>query len=107
MISILEHGMSDVDEQSIKQYLGLILQVPMSEHEKPQVQDEAHNIFSTILNRKLIREHIQLKREKVNVQFRTWVGGDKDGHPFVNEKTMMDSWKQSRKQLMGLATLHC
>ena len=37
----------------------------------------------------------------MNVYFRAWVGGDKDGHPGVNEKTLVESLNLSRSYLIA------
>ena len=100
---VLEKQLDDVANQSDVLYhlLKLILKIPMGKNVKPTVEDEAKHIFSTILKPEIIQEQINLKKRDIVVHFRSWVGGDKDGHPGVNEKTMLRSLQISRKSLLA------
>lgn len=80
--------------------LKLVLKVPMGKDEKPTVEDEARHIFGTVLRPDILQEQVDLKKRDIIVHFRTWVGGDKDGHPGVDEKTMQKSWQLSRQALL-------
>ncbi|PIP88606.1 MAG: phosphoenolpyruvate carboxylase [Bdellovibrionales bacterium CG12_big_fil_rev_8_21_14_0_65_38_15] len=84
----------------INHLLKLILKVPMGKNVKPTVEDEAKHIFGTVLKKEIIQEQINLKKRDLVVHFRSWVGGDKDGHPGVNEKTMVRSLQISRKAIL-------
>lgn len=99
------HETDELQIKRIKNILGLALQVNLSETQKPQVRDEAKNIFEVTLGEKILDRQVHLLNTGVNVQFRTWVGGDKDGHPYVNEKTMLESWNLSREYLLNYINL--
>lgn len=87
-------------EDELYHLLKLVLKVPMGKNEKPTVEDEAKHIFGTILRTDILQEQVDLKKRDIIVHFRTWVGGDKDGHPGVDEKTMLKSWQLSRVALI-------
>ncbi len=88
-------------EAELYHLLRLVLKVPLGKDVKPSVEDEARHIFNTVLRADILQEQVNLKRRDITVHFRTWVGGDKDGHPGVNEKTMMKSWQMSRQALLS------
>lgn len=67
---------------------------------KPKVHDEAEHIFSTLLREETLRPLLRASVSIAPVFIRTWVGGDKDGHPGVNEKTFLDSLHLSRRLIL-------
>lgn len=77
----------------------LSLKISLARNSKPSVADEADNIYSYILKDEILNSLISLGKRDIDVSFRTWVGGDKDGHPGVDEKTMLVSLNKSRKRL--------
>lgn len=79
----------------LKQAWGL----PMSKQRKPSVMDEADYIYSLALRKDIIDMYVANERDGKPLFVRTWVGGDKDGHPFVDEKTMLGSLQKSRTEL--------
>jgi phosphoenolpyruvate carboxylase len=87
-------------EKKLFHLLKLALLVPMSRRESPSVKDEAQNIYSKVLRSSILNELVELKRQDVPVYFRAWVGGDKDGHPGVNEVTMLQSLELSRGMIL-------
>lgn len=74
-------------------------QIPMSKQRKPTVMDEAEYIYSLVLQDDIIEIYLQQRHAQIPFYIRTWVGGDKDGHPGVNEKTMLGSLGMSRARL--------
>ncbi len=84
----------------LRHLLNIILRTPMSKGARPQVKDEALQIFSTILTPQLIEQQVELRSTGIDIRFRSWVGGDKDGHPLVGSKTMVESWQISRKRIL-------
>lgn len=95
----LRKGFEHVEER-LKFYLGLALSTSMARSAKPTVEDEAQYLYSYILRDEIISQQIKFAKEGTNVSFRSWVGGDKDGHPGVSEKTMLMSLNLSRKNLV-------
>ena len=80
LIESLRSGKKSVDEDLLS-LLQISLQVPMARDHKPTVEDEAMHIFSFALREDIIDQLIEFHLKKKTVLLRTWVGGDKDGHP--------------------------
>ncbi|MBC7371812.1 MAG: phosphoenolpyruvate carboxylase, partial [Bdellovibrionaceae bacterium] len=66
---------------------------------KPQVRDEAEHIYSTLLREETLRPLLRARSELAPIFVRSWVGGDKDGHPGVNEKVFLESLQLSRQKI--------
>ncbi len=79
--------------------LRLLLRRSMARHKKPKVGDEADLIYATALRTELLDQLIHMNQMGLKVRLRTWVGGDKDGHPGVDEKAFLKSLQQSRRCL--------
>lgn len=102
LLESLHHGESAELKQQMHHFLRMALKIPMARADKPTVKDEADSIFSTVLRERILNEIIELKRQGITVHFRAWVGGDKDGHPGVNEKTMLESLQLSRTMILNI-----
>lgn len=76
--------------------LKLVWRLPMSKQRKPSVKDEAEYIYNLILQDEIIEVYLAKKTQGLPFYIRTWVGGDKDGHPGVDENTMLGSLELSR-----------
>lgn len=83
----------------VKHLIHLAWRVPVVRSRKPRVQDEAEHIFSTALREETLGTLLRSSEELAPLYIRSWVGGDKDGHPGVNAQTFRDSLKLSRRQL--------
>lgn len=79
--------------------LRMAWRISLSRTRKPTVMDEAEYVYSLALDEDIIELLIQQKLKSVPLYLRTWVGGDKDGHPGVDEKTLQGSLQLSRRQL--------
>ncbi|RZA09433.1 MAG: phosphoenolpyruvate carboxylase [Proteobacteria bacterium] len=66
----------------------------------PTVKDEAEHIYRTSLRPEILRTILAASQEITPIYLRTWVGGDKDGHPGVDEKAMHASLSLSRETLL-------
>lgn len=80
----------------MKHNLKLLWLLPATRHEKPTVKDEANHLFSIILRPDILDTLIRTDRDIGRVRVRTWVGGDKDGHPGVDEVVMLECLQASR-----------
>lgn len=80
----------------IKHNIKLAWLLPVTRHEKPQVVDEARHLFSIVLRQDIFDTLIRANRDLGTVRVRTWVGGDKDGHPGVDEKVMVACFQAAR-----------
>ncbi|MBT3584596.1 MAG: phosphoenolpyruvate carboxylase, partial [Halobacteriovoraceae bacterium] len=97
MLRILEKsGEQEYLLSLIKHNLKLAWILPITRHEKPQVVDEAKHIFSIIMRPDVFNTLLRANRDLGTVRVRTWVGGDKDGHPGVDEKVMKACLQASR-----------
>ncbi len=90
----------DHAQDRLKFYLGLSLNTSMARSSRPTVADEAHYLYSYVLRDEIISQQIQFAKEGSHVSFRSWVGGDKDGHPGVDERAMLASLNLSREKLL-------
>lgn len=84
----------------IRPWLKQLWHLRMARQTKPEVRDEADYIYSLIFRDEIIQ--VLLEPGYKNVFIRSWVGGDKDGHPGVNEKTLLQSLQLSRTRLLRL-----
>lgn len=90
-------------KEEIKPLLRNLWYLRMAREEKPQVKDEAEYIFSVIFRPEVLNVLLQKK----NVFLRTWVGGDKDGHPGVNSEVMLQSLSLSREKILLQIDQYC
>ncbi|WP_413585923.1 phosphoenolpyruvate carboxylase [Bdellovibrio sp. HCB274] len=88
------------DQQELNALLKWAWHIPMSKQRKPSVMDEAEYIYGLSLKEEIIDLYIKQRHKKHTFYIRTWVGGDKDGHPGVDEKTMIASLNMSRRMLL-------
>lgn len=68
----------------------------------PKVKDEAEHIYSLIFRNEILFSLLEKREDKVSFYVRSWVGADKDGHPGVNENTLLQSLTLSRKKILQL-----
>jgi len=91
------------EEKRLKHLLKLLLKARFSKNVAPKVEDEIVHITSIVLDPPLIAEQLRLHQQGIVVHFRTWVGGDKDGHPFVSRVQMKKCLQASRLHLAAYA----
>lgn len=95
----------EVVEERLFYLLKLAVRLNLANNRRPQVKDEMEQVFHTVLSPEILAEQISLNKKDLNVSFRTWVGGDKDGHPKVGAATMIQSFNLSRQKLLEFITL--
>jgi len=100
LLEALTFGKESIEKVLLYQ-LKILLKVPLARNDKPSVKDEAKNIYNFALKEEILSLLITFHQEGLRVRFRSWVGGDKDGHPGVNEKEMLGSLSLSRKYILG------
>ena len=64
----------------------------LSKTDSPTVKDEVKLLCQIVLSQNILNSQAKFMSEGKSLFFRTWVGGDKDGHPHVNEKTLKDTY---------------
>lgn len=74
----------------------------ITKKQKPTVVDEAEYIFTTVFAPDILDFILQEKRG-YELKLRTWVGGDKDGHPGVDKTVMKECLNRSRQYLVEYA----
>ena len=89
-------------ENELRNDLHLAWRLGLSRNRKPSVTDEANHLYSLALEPSVLRGLAEASREIAPVYLRTWVGGDKDGHPGVNEKVLLRSLQLSRQKVIHL-----
>ncbi|MGZ3808997.1 MAG: phosphoenolpyruvate carboxylase, partial [Bacteriovorax sp.] len=99
ILKALQTDMKEV-EGEIFYLLKMAIEIDLANNKKPEVKDEAAQIFHTVFNKSVLDEQVALKINGINVFFKTWAGGDKDGHPLVGPKTMIQSLTLSRNKLL-------
>ncbi len=83
--------------------LELAWRINIVREEAPQVSDEAEHIYSTVFKPEILSTLLKVGHEVTPFYLRTWVGGDKDGHPGVDEKVMTESLHLSRIEIVTYA----
>lgn len=99
LVSCLERGRPP-QTKTLFHLLRLLWNIGTHPNKKPSVEDEARHIAS-LLNDDIIDELLTLKRRGHRVRLRTWVGGDKDGHPGVGPDQTQASLQLTRLALTG------
>jgi len=98
LTQVYERGFEGASER-----LGALLEIAWNVEivrmRKPRVQDEAEHIYSILLREANLSVLLDMGHSNVPVYVRSWVGGDKDGHPGVDEVTLGDSLQLSRELL--------
>ncbi len=84
----------------VQTLLHVTWKLSLARRRKPSVSDEAESIFAILLRNETLRALIAAHRELAPVFIRTWVGGDKDGHPGVDETKLQQSLQASRRELL-------
>lgn len=90
-----------LNEEEIRSKLGMLWLQPLVKSRPPTVLGEAEYIFSVVFNESLF-DSILSRKAGYKVNLNTWVGGDKDGHPGVNETVMLQCLLGSRKRLIAI-----
>lgn len=78
--------------------LRLLWKVNPHPSDKPRPEDEAAHLFS-LLSDDLLEELLALRADGHDLRLRTWVGGDRDGHPGVGPRQLWASLRLSRERL--------
>lgn len=96
--------MNEVSKNKLFHLLTVAWQTSIFRTEKPKVSDEAESLYSLILRDDVLFSLLELESIHRALFIRTWVGGDKDGHPGVNETVLLESLTISRAKLIIVIT---
>lgn len=89
-------------EPALMHWLEMVWHTPIVRHRTPRVKDEADHIYSTLFRKPVFLSLLELIDQGVPFSVHTWVGGDKDGHPGVQERTLLESLNLSRQHILKL-----
>ncbi len=89
-----------IDRREVENLIHLAWRAGTHPPEKPSVEDEANHIFS-LLTDPILSEVVTLTEAGHRVLFRSWVGGDKDGHPGVGPEQTEAALNRARTRLLG------
>lgn len=92
---------SELEVHALRHSLEIAWKTPIVRERAPRVQDEAEHIYSTFLRDATLSTILTSARELAPIYIRSWVGGDKDGHPGVDEKVFQQSLQLSRVELLN------
>lgn len=105
MVEVLQQVQTHIyDYGKLKPLLRSLWHLRMAREQKPQVKDEAEYIYSILFRPEVLE--VLFKEKNRNVFLRTWVGGDKDGHPGVNAQVMLQSLGLSRSKIIKYLDFH-
>lgn len=86
------------EENEIRHALGICWRAPIVRDRAPRVKDEAEHIYSLLFRDDILFPLLEAQEGRVPVYLRSWVGGDKDGHPGVDERALLQSLGLSRAE---------
>jgi phosphoenolpyruvate carboxylase len=89
-----------IDRREVENLIHLAWRAGTHPPEKPSVEDEANHLFS-LLTDPILSEVVALTEAGHRVLLRTWVGGDKDGHPGVGPEQTGAALSRARTRLLG------
>lgn len=102
LVAALDQGFEQ-NHSKLKSLLEIAWGTEIVRLRKPRVQDEAEHIYSILLRDSNLSVLLDYGRNHQPVFIRSWVGGDKDGHPGVNQDVMSESLQMSRTILLSSA----
>lgn len=97
-----EVTLNSTEVEALQHTLEIAWRTPIVRTRIPKVKDEAEHIYSLLFRDEILFSLIENSDQQVPFYVRSWVGADKDGHPGVNEKTLLQSLSLSRNRLAGL-----
>lgn len=100
LISDHKISLTELEQQELLHLLELAWRTPIVRSRVPKVKDEAEHIYSLLFRDNILFSLIKKDASHVPFLVRTWVGSDKDGHPGVNEVTLMQSLNLSRQNIL-------
>ncbi len=84
----------------LEHWIRVAWQTSLVRSRKPGVDNEAEHLSSIVLRDETLRPLLQMQEQGLPLHLRSWVGGDKDGHPGVDEVAFLKSLQISRSALL-------
>lgn len=91
-------------KQDLFHYLEIAWRTPVMRKRLPTVKDEAETLYAQLFREHILTTLMNANEQKINLRIHSWIGSDKDGHPGVNEKTLIQSLTISRIEILKLIT---
>lgn len=104
LTDLLIEGMNNnfvFGDNELMSLVRLLWSTPLAKAASPSVTDEADYLYSMIFSKNVL-DSIISEKSSYHLNLRTWVGGDKDGHPGVNSVVMAKSLTLSRKHVLAV-----
>ncbi len=95
------HNNFSFNEEGLSSQLRMLWHYPLSKQKSPSVMDEADYIYSIIFAPDIM-DFLLSEKPGYELKIRTWVGGDKDGHPGVNQEVMLQCLNGSRGRILDV-----
>jgi phosphoenolpyruvate carboxylase len=86
------------EKHELSALINMLWQIGIHKDQQVTPADEVEHIVGQFSN-DILSEILELRRRGADLRFRTWVGGDKDGHPGINATTLHTSFRGTRKRL--------
>ncbi|MCP5102776.1 MAG: phosphoenolpyruvate carboxylase [bacterium] len=85
------------EKRELSALIRLLWQTGIHKH-SPVVPAEEVDHIAGQFSDDILCEILALRRRGADLRFRTWVGGDKDGHPGINAVTLHTSFRRTRQR---------
>ena len=95
-----EFKLGEPFEKALFHLLAIAWRTPIVRSRAPTASDEAAHIYSLLLRDEILFSLLDTHMTGVPFFIHNWAGGDKDGHPGVDEKVMLRSLSLSRIELV-------
>lgn len=90
--------------EDLLHYLEIAWQTPVMRKRSPKVKDEAETLYAQLFREPILTTLMNANDRKVNLRIHSWIGSDKDSHPGVHEKTLLQSLTLSRNEILKVIT---
>lgn len=90
--------------ENLLHYLELAWRIPVMRKRSPKVKDEAQTLYGQLFRDCILTTLMNANERKVKLRIHSWIGSDKDGHPGVHEKTLLQSLTLSRNEILKVIT---
>lgn len=91
-------------KEDLLHYLEIAWRTPVMRKRSPKVKDEAETLYAQLFKDHILTTLMKANDRKVNLRIHSWIGSDKDGHPGVHEKTLLQSLTLSRNEILKQIT---
>lgn len=88
--------------EDLHHLLSTAWRIPIMRERSPKVKDEAETLYTQLFREQILTTLMNANERKVNFRIHSWIGSDKDGHPGVHEKTLLQSLTLSRNEILKL-----